>query len=335
MGKQIIILAAGMSILITIVIMALNSNTGQAVDTTANFYKEQQARIIANSGVEIYLEKLRENKSLTGTFLHNNLMNGFYDMYISGPDTALNIKSVGEFYDKNHTALVTAKRDPIQMPDVNSALYVSANSMNLNLNGNVDINGNDINMDGSSGSGSPKPGIGVDTPADSEYIVKNVKPKITKSIKGSGGTPSVSTVNDTTNWQSLTQNIIFAADNTLPGGTYTSGDFGTLTQPQITYVNGDVNLEGTMSGYGIMVINGDLTLTGTFDFYGIIILYGNSTITTDVIGTFSVYGGTILVGSSVDIKATGTSQLYYSSQAINNAKVNLKSSRFTIVSWWE
>jgi hypothetical protein len=35
------------------------------------------------------------------------------------------------------------------------------------------------------------------------------------------------------------------------------------------------------------------------------------------------------------MQATGNAQLYYSSAAINNAKTNLKSSRFTILSWWE
>jgi len=252
-----------------------------------------------------------------------------------GPDTALRLTSIGKFDNTMHTAIVNAKRDPIPMPDVNSALYISSNSMNVNLNGNMDINGNDINMDGTPGSGSSKPGIGVDNISDSAYIVNNIKPKITKSIKGEGGVPSVHTVTDNTNWGELTQNIIFAADSTLPAGTYSTGNLGTLTEPQITYVNGDVNFAGNMSGYGILVINGDLTLSGTFDFYGIIIVYEQSTITTNIVGSCNVYGGTILVGSHVDIKATGNSSLYYSSQAIANAKANLKSSRFTIVSWWE
>ncbi len=155
------------------------------------------------------------------------------------------------------------------------------------------------------------------------------------SIEGEGGTPSVHTVSDTTNWEELTQNLIFAADNTLPSGTYSSGNLGTASQPKITYVNGDATFTGNLTGYGIMVINGDLTLSGTFDFYGVIILYGPSTITTNIVGNCNVYGGTIIVGSTVNIKSTGNSQLYYSSQAIDNAKVNLKSSRFAITSWWE
>jgi len=158
---------------------------------------------------------------------------------------------------------------------------------------------------------------------------------ISNSINGEGGPPSVHPINDSTNWEQLTDNIIFAADNTIPAGTYSGGTFGTAYQPQITYANGDVHFTGNLTGFGIMVVNGDLTLSGTFNFYGIIIVYGQSSITTDIVGNAGIYGGLILIGKNVDIKATGSSSIYYSKQAIDNAKANLKSSRFTIVSWWE
>jgi len=54
--------------------------------------KLTQARIIANSGVEIYLEKLRRDKLLKGVFPNNDLMNGTYDINIYGSDTLLTIK---------------------------------------------------------------------------------------------------------------------------------------------------------------------------------------------------------------------------------------------------
>ena len=324
-----------MAILISVLILTLNSNSSQAIDTTSNFYKEQQARLIANSGVEIFLERLRRNKSLTGTFLDNSLMDGTYDVYISGPDSNLTIKAIGKYYDKVHTTIVSAKRDPISMPDVNSAMYISSQTLNAQLSGNMNINGNDVNMNGTPGSGTPLPGIGVDDPSDSAYIINDIKPKISNTINGLGGSPSVHTVNDNTDWEKLTENIIFAADNTIPAGTYSSGSYGTASQPAITYANGDVKFTGNLTGYGIMVINGDLSLSGTFNFYGIIIVYGQSSITTNLVGTSGIYGGLIVIGQNVDIKSTGSSSIFYSSQAIQNAKVNLKSSRFTIVSWWE
>ncbi len=336
MGKQILIIALGMAIIISFLVIKLNANTSQSEDATVNFYEKQQSRVIANSGVEVYLEKLRRNKSLKGTFLNNKLMDGSYDIYIYGPDSLMKIKSVGRYGDAVHTTLVTAMRDPVSMPSVNSALYISSNSMSMNLNGNLDINGNDTNIDGSAGPMPALPGIGVDDTGDSAFVVNNIKPKISNDIKGEGGPPSVRHVDDLTDWEALTDNIIFAADTTIPTGTYSSGTvLGTLAKPKISYIDGDVHFSGTATGSGIMVVNGNLTMSGNFTFYGIIIAYDKSTIETDVVGNGGVYGGTILVGQKVDIHATGNASFYYSSEAIKNAKLNLKSSRFAIVSWWE
>jgi hypothetical protein len=66
-----------------------------------------------------------------------------------------------------------------------------------------------------------------------------------------------------------------------------------------------------------------------------VIVYGLSSIETQIVGNGGIYGSAVLVGNNVDIQATGNSSFYYSSQSINNAKLNLKSSRFTILSWWE
>jgi hypothetical protein len=335
LGKGALILVIGAATILTMLIVNLNADATNQVETTVDFYKQTQARLISNSGVEIYLEKLRRDKGLKGTFDDNDLLDGSYDIDISGPDSLLRISSSAEFNGVTHSSIVNAKREPISMPNVNAAFYVSSDNMGLNLNGNVDIDGNDHNTDGSAGPNPAVPGFGVDSPADSAFVIDNIKPQIVPSIKGEGGPPSVRAINDTTDWLALTENIIFAADITLPTGTYSGSTLGTPSEPKVTYANGDVHFTGTMTGDGILVVNGDLTLSGQFTFRGIIIVYGQSTIATDIVGQGTVYGSTICVGKNVDIKATGNAELYYSSQAINNAKVNLKSSRFKILSWWE
>jgi hypothetical protein len=336
MGKAIIILAVGMSLLITMLIVNLNANTNRGVDSAVDSYNSTSARLIANSGVEIYLEKLRRNKSLKGTFLNNSLMDGNYDMYIYGEDSLLTIKSVSHFNGVNHSSIATAKRDQILFPKINSSVYVSSNNISLNLNGNMDISGNDHDINGGAVPGTPLPGISVDQPADSAHIVNDLKSKITSAITGSGGAPSVSVANDSTDWMGLAEEYIFAADITLPSGTYSTGTvLGTASEPKITYASGSVNFAGTASGYGIMIVNGDLSLAGNFTFHGIVIAYGNSTITTKTTGNSGIFGASIFVGQSVDMQATGNAKLYYSTQAIENAKTNLKSSRFKILSWWE
>jgi hypothetical protein len=335
MGKSILIMVLGTGLLVSLLTLSLSKNSTSQVESTTDFYKQEQARLIANSGVEIYLEKLRDNKNLTGTFLNNEFNDGTYDIYISGPDSSLKIRSIGHYENQNHTTVVKAKRDKITLPPINSSVYLSSNSLGINFNGNVDIDGRDHDIDGTLTGNTPLPGIGVDSPSDSSYIINNVKPKVSYSIQGEGGAPSVKTVTDTTDWKQLTEDIIFASDITLPTGTYSTGAFGTNSEPKITYVTGDVHFSGTVIGAGIMVVNGNLTLSGQFNYDGIILVYGNSNITTKVVGQGSVVGATICVGQSINIQATGNSKLYYSKEAIDNARANLKSSRFTITSWWE
>jgi hypothetical protein len=335
MGKAILIVVLGFSAITTVMIMNLNANSNKGLETTVEFYKDTQARLIANSGIEIYLEKLRRDKSLTGNFLNNSLMNGEYDNYIWGPDSALNIKTVARFNGVNHTSVVTARRRPMNVPNVNSSLYISTSSMSLNLNGNVNIDGNDNNMNGSEGPQSPLPGIGVDKPSDSAFVLNNVKPKISGDIDGYGGPPSIYTVENNISWLDATDDFIFSADTVLSTGTYTTGSqFGTLDKPIITYCTGDVTFRDA-TGYGIMVVNGNIKLDGNFKFYGILIVYGDSQIEVRTAGNNSVYGSTICVGNSVDIVSTGNANFLYSSQAIANAQLKLKSSRFEILSWWE
>ena len=336
MGKGVLIVALGVVAIVSVLMMNLNANTNRNLDTTLEFYKTTQSRLIANSGIEIYLEKLRRDKSLKGTFLGNDLLGGSYDIYISGDDSLLTIKSVGKFDNYTHSCLVTATREPILIPKINAAVYVSADNLGLNLNGNIDINGNDHYMNGTLSSNPPLPGIAVDQPADSAYIINDIKPKISSAIQGSGGSPSVRSIPDTTDWLKLTENYIFASDITLPSGTYTTGTvLGTASEPKITYANGNVNFSGQAYGYGIMIVNGNLSLSGNFYFKGIVIAYGQSTIETKTVGNSGIYGASIFVGKDVDIQATGNAELYYSKESIDNAKNNLKSSQFKILSWWE
>ena len=336
MGKSILIITIGLSLIIGFIILKLNANSKEGLSVTVHQFDITQARLIANSGVETYLEKMRRNKTLSGDFTDNPLFGGTYDIHISGPDSNLTIRSLGKFDDITHETIVNAKRSPIQLPPVYGSLFVSSTNLNLDLNGNILINGNDINPDGTPGSGSPMPGISVDSKNDSSYIVNTLKPKISNDILGLGGSPSVKTVSDSLDWNEISQNLIFAADLTLPAGTYSDPmTFGTPTNPQITYVTGDVTLSGRCDGDGIMVINGNVNMAGQFTYRGIIIVYGQSTIDTKVAGNGGIYGSIILVGQSVNIQATGNSSFYYSSQAIKNAKDNLKSSRFLITKWWE
>jgi hypothetical protein len=336
MGKGIIITVLGVSLITAFLVLKLNANSKEGLKTTVDYYEVTQARLIANSGVEVYLEKLRRNKTLSGTYTDIDLMDGEYDISITGPDSQMTITSTSHFGNTNHQVIVTAKREPAVLPSVHGALYISTDTLNVKLQGDLEIEGNDRNIDNSPGPEPSMPGIAVDDAGDSAYVINNLKPQIANDIEGLGGAPSVHTVVDNTDWDEVTQNLIFAQDTTIGTGTYAAGTvFGTFANPIITYVQGDVNFSSTATGSGIMIINGNVTMSGQFTYYGMLIVYGKSSIETTFVGNGGIYGSTVIVGSSVDFKSTGTTGIYYSSQAISNAQVNLKSARFEILSWWE
>ena len=58
MGKSILIITLGVSFIIGFIILKLNTNATYGVETTVNKFDQTHARLIANSGIEIFLEKL-------------------------------------------------------------------------------------------------------------------------------------------------------------------------------------------------------------------------------------------------------------------------------------
>lgn len=340
MGKTALIIALGMSLIVAFFTMRLQSNSREGLDSTINMFTTTQARLIANSGIEVYLEKMRRDKNLKGTFEGNEVLDGEYDIYITGPDSALNIRSVGSYMDVTHETIVDASRAPVPFPTAPSALYVSTAAIqNVKMNGNFTVSGFNHDKDGNLINNSGPnivPGIAVDNPQDSIDIRTNLANNALNNITGLGGTPSISVKNTGINWKEYSDLIAFSADITLGTGIYNGGQLGTYNEPKITLVNGNATFNGNCTGSGIMVVNGNLTIKGTFDFRGIIIAYKEANIKTDLNGNGKVIGSLIVSGNSVDMNiSNGTFKALYSKEALQNAQLNLKSSRFTILSWWE
>ena len=342
MGKMTLILTMGMSVIIAFFVLRLNANAREGLGTTVNMYENTQARLIANSGIEIYLEKMRRDKSLnSGTFLDNKILDGSCDIYIiPGTNDIDTIKSTAYYMDVAHTSIVTAKREPVTFPTAPAALYISTSAMqNVKMGGNFTVSGFNHRQDGSliNKVDNAVPGILVDNNADSVAIVNVLKKNAANNITGKGGgTPNVAVHDYNIDWAGISKDIAFSADATLGSGKYNGGTFGTSTNPQITLINGDAEFNGNLSGSGIIVVNGNLTIRGTFDFTGLVIAYKESTIKTELNGNGKVIGSFIVSGNAVDMDmASGTFNALYSTEALNNAKTNLKSSRFEILSWWE
>jgi hypothetical protein len=242
--------------------------------------------------------------------------------------------------DVSHETIVKAKRDPVKFPPPPASLYITTSAMqNVKMTGNFTVSGFNHDKDGNliSKTTNTVPGIVVDNIPDSAAIVDVLKMNTANNITGKGGgTPNVAVLNTGIDWAELSKELAFSADATLGSGKYTTGTFGTYASPQITLINGSADFTGNISGAGILIINGDISIAGTFNFKGLVIAYKESTITTKLNGTGDVIGSFIVSGNSVDMDiSNGTFNALYSPEALDNAKANLKSSRFKLLSWWE
>jgi hypothetical protein len=117
-------------------------------------------------------------------------------------------------------------------------------------------------------------------------------------VTGSGGTPSVRTVAPTSQTVTQIADAYLARPHTeLPGGHYSgSSDWGTALAPRITRIDGNAQITGSISGYGVLIVDGVLDIAGTFDFRGLVIARGD--IQVQIVGNAGIYGS-LMLGESL------------------------------------
>jgi len=216
---------------------------------------------------------------------------------------------------------------------------------------------------GCSTTSAAVPAIGVSPGNDNSGSQTNVNyvdtqiPRPTNYIGSTGTTPSVSTPPLPPNLSSpaqLQQELATIQQNanvclgcsTGAGGTYTFSNIdsasGTLwsscgtscgTTPQITYVNGNLDISGSTTGSGILVVTGNLTYNGNSSWNGIILVVGNG-LTTYVQngGGNGQFNGAIFVANTAGnppgtygpadftINGGGGNGVYYNSCWIQNSQ---------------
>ena len=338
MGKSALIITLGMSAIIALLVLKLNANSNENVATTVNMFEQTQVRLIANSGVEIYLEKLKADITMKGkTFTNNSLFGGSYDVNIAGPDSAVVVTSTANFMGVNHTSIVKAAADKLPVFPVPAAMYVDADAITkVKINGNITVSGFDHDINGNPVVGNDLPGIAVDDPAHIPIIEGNIGGSA--EIEGTGGSPSIQAVTNGIDWEEYAQDVESNPDIIINSSTDLSkiANLGTVASPKTTFVNGDIQFSSNLEGCGILVVNGNLTINGNFTYRGVIIAYQNSEITTKLNGDANVYGAMIVAGSSANLEiSNGSFNLFYSKEALNNLANLLKTRRFKILSWWE
>lgn len=333
MGNKVLIISiATLFLLISIVIMMRGSTT-RISDLPVETFNATQAQYIANSGLNITLNKLRFNKNLRGVFQNNQLLGGTYDVSIKGNDTVI-IEVNSKFMDKRGKASVNTIWDKITLPTINSSMGISSSNLSISLHGNILISGIDKNPDGTPGTSPSVSGISVENVNDSIRIVNGIPDNVKPNIIGSGSPPSVSVNSTTQNYNEFINQYIQSADIVLSSGTYSSGTvLGTPENPKITFISGDANFAGNASGAGILIIYGDMSCAGNFNYQGLVIVYGNTQISASASGNSAIYGAMLIIGPSVSISATGSAIINYSSKAISNVRQKLKSSKFIVYNW--
>jgi hypothetical protein len=339
MGKSTLIIVLGMAAIIALFLLRLNANSKENVSTTVSMFEQTQARIIANSGVEIYLEKLKSDATMLGkTFAGNSLFDGTYDVVLTGADTLVNVKSTATFMNTTHTSIVQAKADKLPFFPAPGAMYVATDAIDkVKINGNITVSGYNHDINGVNLFDlNSMPGIAVDYPEGVTKITKSITGSAV--VEGYGGIPSVHVVSNGIDWAEYALDVESNPDIIINTNSDMSKipNLGTIDQPKTTFVNGDVNINSNMEGCGILVVNGNLKINGNFTYRGIIIAYKDSEIKTLLNGNGKIYGAMIVAGESANLEiSNGNFKLLYSQPALQHVANLLKTRRFKILSWWE
>ncbi len=252
MGKGLIIIVLGMSVIIGFFTLKLNSNSKENLSTTVDMFEQTQARLIANSGVEVYLEKLKHDRTMmNSSFPNNSMFGGTYDIDISGPESLVKVTSTATFMGVQHTTVVEAAADKVPLHPGPGAMYLSASTVaGLKKNaigGSIEINGNNHDINGNPIAGTPVPGIAVDGEAQRLAVLDMIQKNKIDQILGAGGTPSVAVVNDTINWAEYAQMLADNPDYLIDAQDKikSTNTWGTVAQPKVTFINGDITLNNS------------------------------------------------------------------------------------------
>jgi hypothetical protein len=347
MGKSALITVLEMMVIISFLILKLNASSKENLSTTVDMFDQTQSRLISNTGVEIYIEKVYADSTLINTTSSTqDLFGGTYVAEVSGALPNIRVKTTSNFMGVQHISVADAFLQPVNFPNPPGGIYISTNAVvsaseigDMNVNGlNHDINANVLT------DSNAVWGVGVDNQQQVNDIIAGLKKPqhifgLTDTL-GNTGYPSVGITSLGVDWAKIYQFLSNAADQTFINDIPNGADLGNLTSPKITLINADANSNKNImvnggNGAGILVVNGNIKFAGNFNFKGIILCYKNSDLSFESVGTNQVLGGIIIAGKNVSFKLSGTMDVMYSLDVVNIVRANLKSDGFKILSWYE
>jgi hypothetical protein len=344
MGQQTLVLSILISFFVSGAILGFVSNWEASSGTIGSQFENEQALNVATSGVTLALSKLRTVKTWRSGFNNLAVSNGRCTLTVSdiGKDSVL-ITSNGSYGLATHRSIVRAKLFSV-FPVVESALTVYGDSVNLTTAGkSFSIDGRDYMEDGSTlGTHDPVYGVGV----REQHSVNSVKAKaategVTDNINGKDGPPSVGLFTNGEVFDSLHAMYRSLATIRMSSGKYSGNTvLGTMSQPEIVYVPGNLEWTGNIAGCGILVIDGDLVMKGTITWKGIVIamsadidLYLGGSGTPNLLGTTFI--GTNVPGHITNVKLNGNPYIRYSYDVLQNVLAKLNLLQVEVLSWYE
>lgn len=356
MGRAMLILAAGATIVFGMVQLGLLGQKEQLYQNTGEYASEYHAKNVAYTTIQLAMERLNEDDSWEPTegdpwtsTTEGATTSLYYETISTGasfsdPDT-IRVYSTASYLDQESTIISTFSKQRLHyVPDFEAALSIATSNFTFNMSGSAGINGNEA-----SGACADKPGVTVPNLSDYNEV-----------LIGAGS--KISDINSSDSRISIDPNITYspvdeliARLDALPGSQTISGNYkgslGTVNDPGVFFVENYAKLTGGIStGYGIMVIRsggeleyeGALSVAGNFEFNGLIIFENAFDFTGR--GTPDL-NGSILVGNTpgntdiIDIDLGGNLQLQYDCTAEEYAQqassALLKQNRYTRLNTFE
>ena len=276
MGRTSILLVLGVAFNVGLLSYQLLDRSADAVNNFSQYYETTVARNIANTAVDLTLQQLRDSASWREGFedipfgeesWSGTLSATLKDASIGGQDY-VQIVATGEYNGKRKTIIVIVEPASEALPPLflNYALSSGGNirfngkglivddghptwNANVHANGNLEIN-DATTVEGFGNYG----GNYVDNGGNGNFL-PNVNPD---------NLPPLSQRPPVYFPEFKPEDYLGVATDILIGNQTFSGNIplGTKKNPRIIYIDGNLEISGTVSGYGALIVKGNIYLMG-------------------------------------------------------------------------
>lgn len=356
MGRAMLLLATGATMIFGMVKLSLNEQGILLVQKTAEYASNDHSKNVAYATIQLAMEKINQDEDWIPTqgspwteTIQGADVSFYYEVLGTGatanePDT-IRVYSNATYLDQESTIVSTFTKEPLSfIPEFKAALSVATNQFGFSIGGSSTVSGADA-----SGTCSDKPAVTV--------LDAISKAKIELGLLLSPGSllsPKGKVEIDSELTYSPVDELIARLENKAGvqkiSGNY-KGSLGSKDDPGVFFVDNYAKLTGGISaGYGIMVIRsggeleyeGAVSVAGNFEFNGLIIFENAFDFTGR--GTPDLKGS-VLVGTTenssafLDIDLGGNLNIQYDCNAQSYAEAAsaslLKQNRFSMLNTFE